>query len=183
MADFNKCDFKKKRTIVQDEYFHQRPIALFKNQRLCVTRKPNYKGIGESFLQIGSEEWHYAFRTLSKSALGLWLYSMENTNGYGFALVPSYVCKNLGFKSEKTYHNAKKELIEKGFWIDKSDEGVDYKETICLAFPEMDVDWCNETHKSGYEHDGDMDIYPWYADHYDEDYGVSYEQNAWDRGW
>lgn len=185
MSNFNKVDFKNKRTIVRDEKYCQRPIYLFKNQRMCITKKPNWLKTGWNFTQIGSEEWHHAFRNLSKSAFGLWLYSMENQNNFGFSLVPNYVCKHLGFKSEKTYHNAKKELIEKGWWIDMSNENDDYKETICLAFPEMDTEWSDSTWHPDYEHTEEIDanLYDWMGEIYDDDYGNFNTREAWERSY
>lgn len=76
----------------------------------------------ENFKDASKTAWYHveamsqAYKNLTKSAFALWLYIARNQNGYRLEL--SYVAFNKMFDvSERSYRDAKLELIEKGYMI------------------------------------------------------------------
>lgn len=88
------------------------------NQKIGVIVKPKYKEKGMKFMLVGIDEIREAATTLSPSALKLYLYFVENENGWEFALSPQDFLNTYKI-SESSYRNAKKELIEKGYIIER----------------------------------------------------------------
>ena len=66
---------------------------------------------------IGIDEIRTAAIELSPGSLKLYLYLVENVDGYDFWLSPSDVQKSYGI-SKSTYDRAKAQLIEKGYIVE-----------------------------------------------------------------
>ena len=68
-----------------------------------------------------------AARALKAGAFKLWIYFSKNQNGYEFALSNKAVEENFGIKKDQ-YDTAIKELIEKGYLIETSNNHFTFEE-------------------------------------------------------
>ena len=68
-----------------------------------------------------------ALKTLSKSAYSLYMYFMQNRDGFTLKLHRSYAI-SIAHISKSAYHTAMAELIEKGYLIDCGDGYECYEE-------------------------------------------------------
>lgn len=147
MAESNLNDDYYKNATTEHGYSLQQSVYTYRNQRLVTTYKPDYRKIGKSFIQIGNDDWHKASQELTYSAFKLWMYLMENINGYHWALSQVAVERTLGMK-KGAYDKAKKELFEKGYLVEpEGNDGLDYRPTYALSSPGLDVNWSNKTYK------------------------------------
>lgn len=69
-------------------------------------------------MYVGIDEIREAAKNLTPSGLKLYLYFVENENGWEFNLSPKDFQKNYDV-AESTYRNAKKELIDKGYIVEE----------------------------------------------------------------
>ena len=87
------------------------PVA---NQLITISKKPrHYK---ENYLQISNDEWEKAFRELSSSAFGMWLWLIRHDGTFKNELSKVAFKKDLGL-SDSTYERAWKELKDKGYAV------------------------------------------------------------------
>ena len=66
------------------------------------------------YLKLSQENWFSAFKNLTRSAFGIYLYLSQFPNGYSFEYSPTAVEK-LGLMTKGTATKAWQELIEKGY--------------------------------------------------------------------
>ena len=97
-------------------------MATFPNQRDVKIHKPAYT---ENFLQISKEEWQEAYATLTRSGFGLYLYCCSNADNFGLELSSAAFQKAL-YTSDSSYRRAVEELLEKGYFIKKTDTKYDF---------------------------------------------------------
>ena len=81
------------------------------NQKIIRIQRKKYQ---KNFLQIGSDEWHEAVNTLRPSAFTIYLYLADNRDGFLLEMSAVTIEKLFGIK-KSSYHNALKELEEKGY--------------------------------------------------------------------
>ncbi len=87
------------------------PVA---NQLITISKKPaHYNG---DYLQISNSEWEKAFRELSSSAFGMWLWLIRHNESFKNELSKAAFKKDLGL-SDSTYERAWKELKDKGYAV------------------------------------------------------------------
>lgn len=85
------------------------------------TVRTQERGSKENLLSIRSQQGEkIAMKSLSPSALKIYLFVTANANGYHFLLTSNGVIAELGF-SRRTYTSAMKELIDQGFLIKRED--------------------------------------------------------------
>ena len=70
----------------------------------------------KNFLKVSNENLKSAMYNLSSSAFMLWIYFLDNSNGYPLELYPVDFCNITGL-SDSTYRRAFKELEETGYLI------------------------------------------------------------------
>lgn len=92
------------------------------NQKSLVIIKPNTV---PPFLQIGEADWQEAFKALSPSAFGVYLYLAQNASGYHFEYSPAAIEKT-GLMSKGTATKARQELERLGY----IEEGKFYVESL-----------------------------------------------------
>ena len=97
-------------------------MASFPNQRTVTIHKPHYEG---NFVQVGIDEWQEAFDTLTRIGFGLYLYCCGNQDGYKLGLSSAAV-QNALHISDSSYRRAVKELLEKGYFIQKTATKYDF---------------------------------------------------------
>lgn len=97
-------------------------MASFPNQRTVTIHKPLYE---KNFVQVDIFEWQEAFDALTKSSFGLYLYCCSNMNGYKLELSSAAV-QNALHISDTSYRRAVKELLEKGYFIQKTTSKYDF---------------------------------------------------------
>lgn len=98
------------------------------NQKFGRIHKPKYKEQKVKFMYIGIEEIREATKNLSPAALKLYLYFAENENDWQFNLSPKNFQKVYDV-AESTYRKAKRELIDKGYIIEKEHNCFDFYTT------------------------------------------------------
>lgn len=87
------------------------PVA---NQLITISKKSrHYK---ENYIQISNDEWEKAFRELSSSAFGMWLWLVRHDETFKNELSKAAFKKDLGL-SDSTYERAWKELKDKGYAV------------------------------------------------------------------
>lgn len=87
-------------------------MISFPNQKLYIVNKKIEDG--DIFIMLKWDEYCKAARELSPSALNLYMYLTKNKDGYEFYFSSKDYCDT--FKVvDKTYRNAKNELIKKGY--------------------------------------------------------------------
>lgn len=92
------------------------------NQDILVINKDK---VDKDFLQISNVEWMAAVKSFKNNSTGyLYLYLASNCDKYTFALSSSDVHEKLGIASTG-YKNAKKELIDLGYLILKTQDWKD----------------------------------------------------------
>ena len=100
-------------------------MASFPNQRTVTIHKPRYEG---NFVQVDIDEWQEAFSTLTKSSFGLYLYCCGNQDGYRLELSSAAV-QNALHISDSSYRRAVEELLEKGYFIQRTTTKYDFYTT------------------------------------------------------
>ena len=100
-------------------------MASFANQRTFKIHKPVYDG---SFVQVSIDEWQEAFDLLTKSGFGLYLYCCSNMDGYKLVLSSAAVQNALRI-SDSSYRRAVEELLERGYFIQKTKTKYDFYTT------------------------------------------------------
>jgi hypothetical protein len=78
---------------------------------------------GDIFIMVKWEDYTAAANELSPSALKLYMYLAKNQDGYQFWFSPKDYCDIFNL-SDKTYRNAKNELMEKGYLKEESNNQV-----------------------------------------------------------
>ena len=102
---------------------NQTTMYLYENQAAYTVNKDDYKEKNIRFLQVGYDEWTEASRNLKKKcSLQLYLYLSSNMDGSQWALSPSDICSKTGM-ARSSYHEAKKELIDKGYMYEHKKDG------------------------------------------------------------
>ena len=81
------------------------------NQKVLTIIKPP---MSPPFLQIYEKDWMEAFRTLSPSAFGVYLYLAQNADGYRFEYSPTAI-ENTQLMSKGTATKARQELERAGY--------------------------------------------------------------------
>ena len=81
------------------------------NQKVIRIQRKKYQ---KNFLQIGSDEWREAVNNLRPSAFTIYLYLADNRDGFLLEMSAVTIEKLFGIK-KSSYHNALKELEEKGY--------------------------------------------------------------------
>ena len=97
-------------------------MASFANQRTVKIHKTKYEG---NFLQVSIDEWQEAYATLTRSGFGLYLYCCSNADNFGLELSSAAFQKAL-YTSDSSYRRAVEELLEKGYFIKKTDTKYDF---------------------------------------------------------
>ena len=97
-------------------------MASFPNQRTVTIHKPHYEG---NFVQVDIYEWQEAFATLTRSGFGLYLYCCGNQDGYKLELSSAAV-QNALHISDSSYRRAVEELLEKGYFMQKTTTKYDF---------------------------------------------------------
>ena len=100
-------------------------MASFPNQRTVTIHKPRYEG---SFVQVDIYEWQEAFATLTRSGFGLYLYCCGNQDGYKLELSSAAV-QNALHISDSSYRRAVEELLEKGYFMQRTATKYDFYTT------------------------------------------------------
>lgn len=77
------------------------------------------------FIMLSWKEYCQAAKELSPSALNLFMYLAKNQDGYEFWLSPKDYYTTFGV-TEKTYRNAKRELIDKGYLKEKDTNKITF---------------------------------------------------------
>ena len=96
------------------------------NQKTIKTNKE--KSDKENLYAIYNlEALQYAMIDLKSSGFKLWCYLNKNQNGYTFGLSPVDAIK-WGVGCKKSYDNAVKELIEKGYLVNRGGNHYDFYE-------------------------------------------------------
>ena len=93
-----------------------------KNKYVVEIHKPNYKKEKIQATKIGINELSEANKSFKgKSSLQLYLYLCANKDKDKFALKAKDVCDFTGM-SDKSFYNARDELIDKGYIVDIGDD-------------------------------------------------------------
>ena len=100
-------------------------MASFPNQRTVTIHKPHYEG---NFVQVDIYEWQEAFATLTRSGFGLYLYCCGNQDGYKLELSSAAV-QNALHISDSSYRRAVEELLEKGYFMQRTATKYDFYTT------------------------------------------------------
>lgn len=72
--------------------------------------------VRKNYLKVSNENLKSAMYNLGSSAFLLWIYFMDNSNGYPLDLYPVDFCNITGL-SDSTYRRAFKELEDKGYLL------------------------------------------------------------------
>lgn len=86
-------------------------MNTYPNQKIIHVNKKKYTS---NFLQIGVDEWEYAYKDLKPSTFAIYLYLASNADGFDLALSQKAIEDVLGIK-KSSYHNAIAELESKGY--------------------------------------------------------------------
>ena len=100
-------------------------MASFPNQRTVTIHKPHYEG---NFVQVGIDEWQEAFDPLTRIGFGLYLYCCGNQDGYKLELSSAAV-QNALHISDSSYRRAVEELLEKGYFMQRTATKYDFYTT------------------------------------------------------
>ena len=82
------------------------------NQKVLIITKP--RTTSPPFLQVSERDWQEAYRLLSPSAFGIYLYLAQNAADYQFEYSPSAI-ERTGLMSKGTATKARQELENKGY--------------------------------------------------------------------
>lgn len=82
------------------------------NQKVLTIIKP--RTTTPPFLQVSERDWQEAYRLLSPSAFGIYLYLAQNAADYQFEYSPSAI-ERTGLMSKGTATKARQELESKGY--------------------------------------------------------------------
>ena len=94
------------------------PFTTYPNQLFGKISKPKYKEQGMKFMYVGIEEIRQASIDLTPSAFKLYLYFVENEDGWEFNFSPKNF-QNVYKVAESTYRKAKQELIDKKYIVEE----------------------------------------------------------------
>ena len=100
-------------------------MASFPNQRIVTIHKPLYE---KNFVQVDIDEWQEAFDHLTRISFGLYLYCCGNQDGYKLELSSAAV-QNALHISDSSYRRAVEELLERGYFIQKTNTKYDFYTT------------------------------------------------------
>ena len=100
-------------------------MASFPNQRTVTIHKPKYDG---NFVQVDINDWQEAFDHLTRSGFGLYLYCCGNQDGYKLELSSAAV-QNALHISDSSYRRAVEELLEKGYFLQRTATKYDFYTT------------------------------------------------------
>ena len=119
-------------------------IELFPNQTAYTVNKmsDNYAKDDIPFCMHSIEATFYASRNLSKSGLQLYLYLTMNADGFQRALSSKHVRECTGM-SDKSFYNARDELIKEGFlyFKEKDNKTLFYDVYEFYESPWMNKHW------------------------------------------
>ena len=100
-------------------------MASFPNQRTVTIHKPKYDG---NFVQVDINDWQEAFDHLTRSGFGLYLYCCGIQDGYKLELSSAAV-QNALHISDSSYRRAVEELLEKGYFMQRTATKYDFYTT------------------------------------------------------
>lgn len=119
------------------EYFNSYIDGYNKNAGANYTRQHNgilihiNKNIDGEIFEVSWEDYCAAARELSPSALNLYMYLAKNKDGYEFFFSSKDYCDT--FKVvDKTFRNAKNELINKGYLREESKNRVNFSSSAAF---------------------------------------------------
>ena len=95
------------------------------NQRKIVIKRQSDKA-QKDYLKVSNTNLNIAMRNLKNNAFKLWIYFVDNADGYIFDLYPVDFCSKTGV-ADNTYRSAFKELEEKGFLKQSKSSEEEYK--------------------------------------------------------
>lgn len=98
-------------------------MPSYPNQKLYTIHKKIEEG--DIFIMLRWEEYCAAAKELSPSALNLYMYLAKNKDGYEFFFSSKDYCQTFGVV-DKTYRNAKTELINKGYLREEEKNKVQF---------------------------------------------------------
>lgn len=99
-------------------------MSSYANQYLyLITKKREKKE--DIFLMLSWNQYLKAANTLSASGLKLYMYLAKNKDGYKFYFSPKDFMEKFNI-SDRTYRNAKNELMEKGYLIDIGSNKIEF---------------------------------------------------------
>ena len=100
-------------------------MASYPNQKDIKIHKPTYSG---NFIQVHIGEWQEAYATLTRSGFGLYLYCCGNKDDFKLELSSAAV-QNALHISDSSYRRAVEELLEHGYFIQKTNTKYDFYTT------------------------------------------------------
>ncbi|MBQ8616756.1 MAG: hypothetical protein IJ418_04490 [Clostridia bacterium] len=100
-------------------------MASFPNQRTVTIHKPAYIG---NFVQVDIDDWQEAYADLTRSGFGLYLYCCGNKDDFKLELSSAAV-QNALHISDSSYRRAVEELLEHGYFIQKTNTKYDFYTT------------------------------------------------------
>ena len=104
-------------------------MISYPNQKLYIVNKKIEEG--DIFIMLKWEDYCAAARELSPSALNLYMYLAKNKDGYEFFFSSKDYCDT--FKVvDKTFRNAKNELINKGYLREESKNRVNFSSSAAF---------------------------------------------------
>ena len=96
------------------------------NQKIIRIGKKNEPKKGDNnYICVFKDVYFEAYRNLSPTGIGLWMYLYGNKSGFQLELSEKAFCAETG-KNKSTYYSAVKELIEKGYLIETSSNHYTY---------------------------------------------------------
>ena len=104
-------------------------MSSYPNQKLYTIHKKIEEG--DIFIMLRWEEYCAAAKELSPSALNLYMYLAKNKDGYEFFFSSKDYCQAFGVV-DKTYRNAKAELINKGYLREEEKNKVQFSSSAAF---------------------------------------------------
>lgn len=104
-------------------------MISYPNQKLYIVNKKIEEG--DVFIMLKWEEYCAAARELSPSALNLYMYLAKNKDGYEFFFSSKDYCQTFNVV-DKTYRNARNELINKGYLKEEEKNKVQFSSSAAF---------------------------------------------------
>lgn len=104
-------------------------MISYPNQKLYIVNKKIEEG--DVFIMLKWEEYCAAARELSPSALNLYMYLAKNKDGYEFFFSSKDYCQIFNVV-DKTYRNARNELINKGYLKEEEKNKVQFSSSAAF---------------------------------------------------
>lgn len=100
---------------MNERYINQQTVTIHKQP---ISQCPQ-------FITMNIQSSRKAMRSLSGCAYKIYVFLCENKDNYQFPLSKKIISSELGI-SERSYTNAKKELIEKGYLVKNESNNLDF---------------------------------------------------------